>query len=191
MTTPAALSSRFRIDLVARIYNLSTSDILTYFDQVTLARERRANKILQDYLAIKNFLFFTTILLVIAEGLFIFYPLARNNLKNAENIFEMHKEEERLKKFSEIGESFSRAMHEINNPLTVISVKANKLDPVWTLLPECIKALDLINVNVDRILKIIKSTKAFIAKVIMIPNTRRFETSSSGSTGIRPDAERC
>lgn len=171
MTTPAVLNSIFREQVVRGLYTQATTDILTYYEQMTLAREKRANAIVHEYLDVKYFLFATTILLILAEGLLIFYPQAKRNLRNAEQILEMHNEEDQLKKFSDIGESFSRAMHEINNPLTVIGIKTKQMLSKHDLAPESRRGLELIQVNTDRIIKIIKSTKAIYRKGDNDPQT--------------------
>lgn len=164
LTTPAAFSSQFRLQMANVIYPQATTEILRYFEQMTQAREVRANEIINEYLNIKFILFVATVSLILIEGVFIFYPLARTNFKNAEKILLLHQEESRLKRLSEIGEAFSRAMHEINNPLTVINVKSKQMLNRDELRPESKKSVEQICNNVDRIMKIIKSTKAIYRK---------------------------
>jgi signal transduction histidine kinase len=171
MTTPAVLNSLFREQVVQGIYPQASNDMLNYFEQMTVARENRANAIVHEYLDVKYFLFATTIILILAEGLLIFYPQAKRNLSNAEQIIELHNEEDQLKKFSELGESFSRAMHEINNPLTVIAIKSKQLLGKPDLPSDCRKGLEQIQINTDRIVKIIKSTKAIYRKGDNDPQT--------------------
>lgn len=145
------------------IFQNATGPILKYFDSSTLIREKRAKEIFDEYLDIKNFLYLCTVVLVLAEGLLLFYPMAKRNLANYKEIMHLHEEEEKLKKFSELGESLSRMVHEINNPLTVIMVKSKQL--MYSNCNEDTKSnLEIILKNLDRVMKIIKSTKSIYRK---------------------------
>lgn len=150
-------------ELSGKIFQKASGPVLKYYETETLLREKRAQEILNEYLTIKSFLYMCTVILILAEGLLMFYPLAKRNLANHKEILHLYEEEEKLKKFSELGESLSRMVHEINNPLTVIMMKAKNL-----MNSDCsdeVKAtLDVILKNLDRVTKIIKSTKSIYRK---------------------------
>jgi signal transduction histidine kinase len=147
-------------DAINHILNLATGPILKYYDDLTYEREIEANKTIAEYDQFKFILFLSSLLLILLEAIFIFYPLAKSNLENSLLILYQKVEEEKLKKLSLLGEVIAKIIHEINNPLTIISIKIKHLKRDLHFEDESNKAIESIDKNVLRILKIIKSTKA-------------------------------
>ncbi len=160
LTTDAVFHSTRKNQVVKNIQLLAGGSILKLFDELTLEREVQANRILQDYIEFKYFLYLCTVILVLLEGVLLFYPLARKNLKNSIEIIHLHREEEKLKKFSELGEVFSTTIHEISNPLSVALYKVSSLIKRSDSQQAVNESLSQVEKNLLRIAKIIKSAKS-------------------------------
>lgn len=164
LTSETNSNEAFNKQIVTDIVRLSTGPLLTLFEKQTMERENKATEILSDYLEVKYFLYLCTIILIFAEGLLIFYPMAKRNLQSSLEIIDLHRTEEKMKKFSELGEVFSTTIHEINNPLAVAIAKNNLLIKKGEISDEVKGALVIIDKNLERISKIIRSTKAIYRK---------------------------
>lgn len=141
------------------IEELAIGPILKLFDDLTAEREIKANMTLHKFDQFINILFLIIIFLILIETIFIFFPLAKSNLAKSIQILNQHDKEERLKKFSDLGEIFAKIVHEINNPLTVAMIKSNFLIKKANLDQDSIRSLQMIDKNLKRVAKIIKSTK--------------------------------
>ncbi len=169
--TVDGFNHNMNLEMSAIIFQKASGPVLSYYEKATSLREKRAQEILDEYLTIKSILYMCTVILILAEGLLMFYPLAKKNLANYREIMHLYEEEEKLKKFSELGESLSRMVHEINNPLTVIMVKSKHLMNS-DCSQEAKETLEVILKNLDRVTKIIKSTKSIYRKSNNDPLTK-------------------
>ena len=145
---------------IQHIQNLALEPILTLFDNLTSDKQIQADLIIQKIDNLKAIMTSITLLLLLLETFFIFFPLAKSNLKMGLQNISQHDKELKVKNFIELGQVISKIVHEINNPLTVVMIKLKTLKKHNSFNPDVNQALDIVDKNILRVVKIIKSTKS-------------------------------
>lgn len=141
------------------IQDLALGPILNLFDQLTKEREKNAFETIKKFEMVKFVLLLISLVLIVCEAVFIFYPLAKSNLDKSTQILNQYNEREKLKKFSSLGEVFAKIVHEINNPLMIALLKIGVVKKNSELDDNTLHSLESVHKNLLRIVKIIKSTK--------------------------------